>query len=109
MNKDIERIKHYRETHEDWLAFLETLPNPEDNPEYKHVGSIADHKECITTYDSVIEKLELFTEIPDTFGWMVDDMKNKFDEQKSCFGEESEGGYSPSLQKAIDFLEKLKG
>lgn len=51
---------------------------------------------------------ELRQRIIDTLSWMVTDMKHRFDEQKSIFGQRSEGGYSAELTEAIDLLKELK-
>jgi len=40
--------------------------------------------------------------------WMITDMKNRFDEQRSCFGQEVSGGYSEDLTIAIELLEELR-
>ena len=40
--------------------------------------------------------------------WMITDMKNRFDEQRSCFGQEVTGGYSKELTIAIELLEELR-
>ena len=41
-------------------------------------------------------------------GWMLDDMTKRFDEQRSHFGMEVSGGYSPELTEAIELLESMK-
>ena len=40
--------------------------------------------------------------------WMTEDMKKRFDEQRSHFGMEVSGGYSPELTEAIELLESMK-
>lgn len=51
---------------------------------------------------------EARAEIIESMSWMVEDMKTRFNEQKSSFGFENDGGYSPELEKAIELLERLK-
>jgi len=40
--------------------------------------------------------------------WMIEDMKVRFDEQRSNFGQDITGGYSPELTEAIELLESMK-
>lgn len=43
-----------------------------------------------------------------SMSWMTTDMKLRFDEQRSNFGQEVTGGYSEELTVAIELLEELK-
>lgn len=46
--------------------------------------------------------------IIDTFEWLVEDAKWRFDECKDALDDGSTGGYSPELTEAIDLLKELK-
>lgn len=67
------------------------------------LGSIEDFKGGF-----VLNEEELLKECFASLSWMVDDMTWRFDQQKSVFSQENQGGYSDELKKAINLVEKLK-
>lgn len=52
---------------------------------------------------------DLKTDLIESLEWMITQLKRQYDDQKAALGEESQGGYSPELTKAIETLAKLKG
>lgn len=56
----------------------------------------------------ILNEKELFEECFKSLSWMVDTLKWQFDNQKSVFGNENQGGYSPELKKAIELRDKLE-
>ena len=62
----------------------------------------------ITDGEPPVIEGELMAECHESIEWMVKTLKWQFDNQKSAFGQHSEGGYEPKLQKAIDLLERLR-
>ena len=77
--------------------------------------------DCGEVLDVYYERNEITTEVHACFhalnkkfqiikvlSWMLDDMKVRFDEQRSHFGQDITGGYSPELTEAIELLESMK-
>lgn len=57
--------------------------------------------------DLLLTKIKVHAVIK-TLDWMITDMQKRFDSERSCFGQEVTGGYSPQLTKAIELLEELR-
>jgi len=69
-------------------------------------GITGEQEKC--NYCRIIELEGLITRAVKSLEWMITDMKNRFDEERSHFGQEVNGGYSEELTKAIELNEELR-
>lgn len=58
MMRAIEIIKKARETHENWLAYLEKHLDSQSLKEFEHVGGVNHHRKYIKEYNEVIADIE---------------------------------------------------
>jgi hypothetical protein len=54
------------------------------------------------------EKDKLLRRCLDSIGWMIDDIKWRYDETKGNLDNGSKGGYSPELTKAMKLRDDLE-
>ena len=67
-----------------------------------HKGDIVEERHCC--FHALNKKILIIK----VLSWMIEDMKVRFDEQRSNFGQDITGGYSPELTEAIELLESMK-